>query len=122
MVDFVKEHNPSDFDPELEKLIFNSNETENNGVTVANFADEQDPNLANIVRMFIELGQASTTLIQRRFRYGYAKAARIMDQLELKKYISAFDGTNRPRKVLITPEQFEQEFGEPFDLNENINK
>ncbi|HEY8444377.1 MAG TPA: DNA translocase FtsK [Clostridia bacterium] len=121
VVDFVKENNPSDFDEELEKLIFNTSNADNNGVTVANYVDEADPNLANIVRMFIELGQASTTLIQRRFRYGYAKAARIMDQLELKKYISAFDGTNKPRKVLITPEQFEEEFGEPFDLNEHTN-
>lgn len=118
VVDFVKQNNPSDFDKELEKLIFNSNDTEINGVSVANIMDEADPNLANIMRMFLELGQASTTLIQRRFRYGYAKAARIMDYLELKKYISAFDGTNKPRKVLITPEQFEEEFGEPFDLQE----
>ncbi|HEY8419994.1 MAG TPA: DNA translocase FtsK [Clostridia bacterium] len=121
VVDFVKENNPSDFDEEIEKLVFNTSATDNNGVTVANYVDESDPNLANIVRMFIELGQASTTLIQRRFRYGYAKAARIMDQLELKKYISAFDGTNKPRKVFITPEQFEEEFGEPFDLNEHTN-
>jgi S-DNA-T family DNA segregation ATPase FtsK/SpoIIIE len=121
VVDFVKENNPSDFDEEIEKLIFNTSAADNNGVTVANYVEEADPNLANIVRMFIELGQASTTLIQRRFRYGYAKAARIMDQLELKKYISAFDGTNKPRKVFITPEQFEEEFGEPFDLNEHTN-
>ncbi|NLC16404.1 MAG: hypothetical protein GX756_00780 [Clostridiales bacterium] len=118
VVDFIKENNPSDFDKEIEELIFSSNDADSNGVTVANFVDEPDPNLANIVRMFLELGQASTTLIQRRFRYGYAKAARIMDQLELKKFISPFDGTNKPRKVLITPEQFEEEFGEPFDPQE----
>ncbi|HHW90171.1 MAG TPA: hypothetical protein GX745_04630 [Clostridiales bacterium] len=118
VVDFIRENNPSDFDKEIEELIFKENDADANGVTVANFVDEPDPNLANIVRMFLELGQASTTLIQRRFRYGYAKAARIMDQLELKKIITPFDGTNKPRKVLITPEQFEEEFGEPFDPRE----
>ncbi|HEY8390303.1 MAG TPA: DNA translocase FtsK, partial [Clostridia bacterium] len=123
VVNFIKENNESFFDKELEERILKNNEQEtNDGVTVANFIDDADPNLPNIMRMFLELGQASTTLIQRRFRYGYAKAARIMDQLELKKYISAFDGTNKPRKVLMTPEQFEEEFGEPFDLQEDKDK
>lgn len=119
VVNFIKENNQSFFDKDLEERILKTNEQDtNDGVTVANFVDDSDPNLPNIMRMFLELGQASTTLIQRRFRYGYAKAARTMDQLELKKYISAFDGTNKPRKVLITPEQFEEEFGEPFDLQQ----
>ena len=120
VVNFIKENNQSLFEKDLEERILKANEQDSNdGVTVANFIDDSDPNLPNIMRMFLELGQASTTLIQRRFRYGYAKAARTMDQLELKKYISAFDGTNKPRKVLITPEQFEEEFGEPFDLQED---
>ena len=119
VVNFIKENNQSLFDKDLEERLLKTNERDtNDGITVANFIDDSDPNLPNIMRMFLELGQASTTLIQRRFRYGYAKAARTMDQLELKKYISAFDGTNKPRKVLITPEQFEEDFGEPFDLQQ----
>lgn len=116
IVDFVVKHNESDFDPEFEARICKKADDDDNAASpVASTVDELDPNFYNILRMFIEYGQASATLIQRRFRYGYAKASRIMDQMELKKYISAFDGTNKPRKVLITQEQFDKEFGEFVD-------
>lgn len=111
VVNFIKENNKSDFDKVFEEKILTVEDADSSDITVTSIVDDTDPNLANIIKMFLDLGQASTTLIQRRFRYGYAKAARIMDQLELKKYISSFDGTNKPRKVLITREEYEREFG-----------
>lgn len=52
-----------------------------------------------------ELNSASTTVIQRKLSVGYARAARIMDQLEQLGYVSPAEG-NKPRKVLITRAQF----------------
>ena len=57
--------------------------------------------------MVVDLGQASTSLIQRRFKVGYARAARIIDQMEERGIISGFDGT-KPRQVLISKENWEE--------------
>ena len=59
-------------------------------------------------------GGASVSYLQRRLSIGYARAARIVDQMEDKGYIAASNGS-KLRKVLITPEQFAQEFGEDFN-------
>ena len=48
---------------------------------------------------------ASTTLVQRRLKLGYARAARIMDEMEQKGIIGPFEGS-KPRQVLITKERW----------------
>lgn len=114
VVNFVKDNNESYFDKEIEERIYKAEEEPDEdmlGMSSAN-GDDSDPSLPQILKMFMDYGQASATLIQRRFRYGYAKAARIMDQLELKKFITPFDGTNKPRKILITKEQYEELYGD----------
>ena len=58
----------------------------------------------------MENGQASISMIQRRLRVGYARAARLVDMMEQAKYISGFDGS-KPRQVLITPAEFNRVFG-----------
>jgi S-DNA-T family DNA segregation ATPase FtsK/SpoIIIE len=63
-------------------------------------ANEGLDELFEEVRAFVVMEEkASTSLIQRRFRVGYGRAARIMDQLEERGVIEKSDGTNRPRKV-----------------------
>ena len=56
-------------------------------------------------------GGASVSYLQRRLSIGYSRAARIIDQMEDRGYIAASTGA-KLRKVLITPEQFNEEFGE----------
>ena len=57
------------------------------------------------LEVFIEFGHASASLLQRRLRIGYSRAARIVDQLENKGFISGYDGA-KPRGVLISHEDF----------------
>ena len=66
------------------------------------FDDEMTPKAIEIV---IESGMASTTLLQRKLKLGYARAARIVDELSEKGVIGPFEGA-KPRKVLITKEQW----------------
>ncbi|NOV90641.1 S-DNA-T family DNA segregation ATPase FtsK/SpoIIIE [Clostridium acetobutylicum] len=61
---------------------------------------DEDELLEEALKIIIETKQASTSLIQRKLRIGYNRAARIMDQLEEKGYISAKDGT-KPRNILV---------------------
>jgi len=73
--------------------------------------DDVDELLNEVINAVIEYGQASTSFIQRKFRIGFNRASRIMDQLEERGIISEKDGS-RPRQVLITRQQL-------LDDNEN---
>ena len=67
-------------------------------------ADADDPVLEEAIKVVVELGQASTSLLQRKLKLGYARAARIIDQMEERGIIGGYEGA-KPRRVLITPEQ-----------------
>ena len=57
------------------------------------------------IECVIEMGQASTSMLQRKLKLGYARAARIIDELEQKGVVGPFEGS-KPRQVLITREQW----------------
>lgn len=69
--------------------------------------DETDPLLNDAIETVIETGQASTSFIQRRFKVGYARAGRIIDQMEERGIISGYQGS-KPREVLMTKERWEE--------------
>ncbi|MBQ2763833.1 MAG: DNA translocase FtsK [Firmicutes bacterium] len=75
----------------------------------AQFADEL---FFDAARAAITAGQASTSMMQRRFRIGYNHAARIMEELEEKGVIGSADGA-KPRTVLMSLEVFKETFKEP---------
>ena len=66
-----------------------------------------DPMFEQAVECVIEAGQASTSLLQRRCKLGYARAARIMDQMEQEKVIGPYEGA-KPRAVLVTRAQWQE--------------
>ena len=104
IVEFIKSNNEVKYDEDvLEKI--------QNGGAATSKSDESsgdnDPLLNDVINMVVEIGQASTSLIQRRFKVGYARAARIIDQMEERGIISGFDGT-KPRQVLISKENWEE--------------
>ncbi|MCL4377493.1 MAG: DNA translocase FtsK [Actinobacteria bacterium] len=66
---------------------------------------EDDPLIYEALEVFIEFAHASASLLQRRLRIGYSRAARIVDQLENRGFISGYDGA-KPREVLISREDF----------------
>lgn len=103
VVKFIKENNKADFDEGAQKDINQSAEVQGQSIdgTQVNF----DPVLKDALRFFIQANQASITMIQRRFGVGYARAARIIDQMEQSGFISVADGS-KPRQVLISLEEF----------------
>ncbi|MDH7524104.1 MAG: DNA translocase FtsK [Peptococcaceae bacterium] len=72
--------------------------------------NEDDELLPEAARLFIESGQASISLLQRRFRIGYTRAARIIDQLEQKGIVGGYEGS-KPRAIRMTWEEYEKTFG-----------
>ena len=69
--------------------------------------DDTDPLLMEAIDTVVETGQASTSFIQRRFKVGYARAGRIIDQMEERGIISGYQGS-KPREVLITKERLDE--------------
>ena len=69
--------------------------------------DDTDPFLEDAIKTVIEVGQASTSFIQRRFKVGYARAGRIIDQMEARGIISGYEGS-KPRQVLMTMERYQE--------------
>jgi S-DNA-T family DNA segregation ATPase FtsK/SpoIIIE len=67
-----------------------------------------DELLPQAIVMVLELGQASASLIQRKFKVGYSRAARILDQMESWGVVSASDGSSKPRQILITRQEWDE--------------
>ena len=68
--------------------------------------DNTDPKLRAAIELAIECGKISTSLMQRRLEVGYGRAAKILDQMEALGYVGPQEGNNKPRRVLITKEQY----------------
>lgn len=108
IADYVRENNPSDFDAQINSAIAVKEE-----VVVAAEEEEEkeyDDIMTDVLKCVIETGSASTSMIQRRFAVGYARASRIIDQMELHKFIGPLEGS-KPRAVYITREQYKDMFG-----------
>lgn len=69
--------------------------------------DEGDEMLPQAIEVVVEAGMASTSLLQRKLKLGYARAARIMDMMEQRGIIGPFEGS-KPRKVLVTKQHWQE--------------
>jgi len=69
--------------------------------------EEVDEYLEQAIETVVNDGKASVSYIQRKFRVGYSRAARIIDQLEERGIVGGHEGS-KPRKVLITKEELDK--------------
>jgi len=112
IVDYTRDNNKPIFDKEIEEQISNPNRNNNGGGVGYN--NDMDELLPQALKVSIECGQASATMIRRKFAIGYPRAARIIDQMEAAGYISSADGA-KGRSVYTTEEEFKELFGDMFD-------
>lgn len=104
VVDFIKQNNDSDFDGDIEREI-NREDTVIEETTADPNGNDFDVLMKDALRLVIQAGSASASMLQRRFSIGSPRAARIIDQMEIAKFISPPDGS-KPRSVYITAEQY----------------
>ncbi len=119
VIDYDIKYNQANYDETVVNIINSEQSDEDNssgfnGGAGVPTKDTTDSYFKEAVRLVIQNGGASTSYLQRRLSIGYSRAARIIDQMEDKGYIAGATGS-KLRKVLITPEQFKDEFGEDFD-------
>lgn len=113
VLDFVKENNKAVYDERIANAIYSDGGSSGGGGGAnvgAVREDEFDELMPDALRMVIENGQASISMLQRRFSIGFARAARIIDQMERAKFISNSDGS-KPRNVFITMDDYNQIYG-----------
>ena len=107
IVDFVKQNGTATYSEDILESIENNNKTDKEIAMEKDEEDDTDPFLMDAIETVVETGQASTSFIQRRFKVGYARAGRIIDQMEERGVISGYQGS-KPREVLMSKEKLEE--------------
>lgn len=107
IVDFVKKNNDTDFDEEIEKSIF----VQKTATDMFNFDATSDEYFVHALKVAVETGSVSTSFIQRKFGIGFQRASKLIDQMESLGYITAPQGANKARKVILTEEEFFEKYG-----------
>ncbi len=107
IVDFVKSNGTATYSEDILESIENNNKTDKELAQEQTADDDTDPFLMDAIQTVVETGQASTSFIQRRFKVGYARAGRIIDQMEERGVISGYQGS-KPREVLMTLEKLNE--------------
>ena len=105
VLNFIKKHSSADYSEEMIQEMDKRAVPEKGAGDSGDEDDSQDPMLKTAVEVVIDAGQASTSLLQRRCKLGYARAARIMDEMEQLHIIGPYEGS-KPRQVLITRQQW----------------
>ena len=106
IVGFVKNNGEATYSEDILDKIEKANNTDKESME-QDSDDDSDPFLMDAIQTVVETGQASTSFIQRRFKVGYARAGRIIDQMEERGIISGYQGS-KPREVLMTKERWEE--------------
>jgi S-DNA-T family DNA segregation ATPase FtsK/SpoIIIE len=108
VVDFVKGRHTTEYDQsimeDIENRVIAGNKDKGSVNTSSDEDGDEDPMLKSAIEFVVESGQASTSMLQRKLKLGYARAARIMDTMADMGIIGPYNGA-KPREVLITTEQ-----------------
>lgn len=105
VVDYIKSDHTVDYDDDVMVEIERQAAIEKKQKTgLPEDGPEGDPMLDEAIKVVVENGMASTSLLQRKLKLGYARAARIVDEMEQRGVVGPYEGS-KPRKVLISKEQ-----------------
>ena len=110
VIDYIKENNEVRYNENFMESLEKVNAPQ---VSSEDAEDDCDEFLMEAIELAVNMGQISASMIQRKFKVGYARAGRIVDQMEERGIISGHQGS-KPRQVLISKEEWEemQEQGE----------
>ena len=101
VVEYVKSQGNAYYDDNIIEEINNEDSR------YTNDSGDNDELLPRAIELVVDAGQASVSLIQRKFKVGYARAARIVDQMEARGIVGGFEGS-KPRQILISKQQWQE--------------
>ena len=106
VTEFVKRSGTAEYSSEIMEHMERSASTENEG---GGYSDDEDADemLDEAIDVVMQTGQASASMLQRKLKLGYARAARIIDQMEDRGIIGPFDGA-KPRQLLISKSDWQE--------------
>lgn len=108
VVEFLTAQNgASSYSTEIQEKVANAASQTGSAQADSASGDERDVYFADAARLLMDKEKASVSMLQRYFKIGFNRAARIMDQLEEAGVVGPEEGT-KPRKILMSPEQFAQ--------------
>lgn len=115
IVDYIKSQYEAEYDEEVIEHIEKEHERVSADLEASNSAsshssgsgERTDDMFIEAVELVLENGQASVAMFQRKFKMGYQRAAKLIDQMEERKIIGPYEGT-KPRQVIITRQEFNE--------------
>lgn len=105
IVNVVKATAQVNYNEDIMEHVENTQSSEN--AKEDNGASDADELLPQAIEIVVDCGQASTSMLQRRLKLGYSRAARIVDQMEERGIVGPSEGS-KPRQVLISKEQLNE--------------
>ena len=119
IVEFIKKNNTAKYNNDIIESLDKA------GAPQQQPKEESDCDelLTDAIELAVSMGQASASMIQRKFKVGYARAGRIIDQMEERGIVSGYDGS-KPRQTLISKEEWEEmkEQGEEISYEEDYEE
>ena len=117
VVRFITEHNgAASYSADVQQKLDNMDTSNNSSVSISDMdggSDGRDSYFMEAAKIIIDKEKASIGMLQRYLKVGFNRAARIMDQLEEAGIVGPEEGT-KPRKVLMSPEEFEAFIDESY--------
>ena len=124
VIAFLQEHGTAQYDDAVDNFIESaaSDEKGESATSSGSANSDYDEMFGDAVNVVLDLGQASTSVLQRKLKLGYSRAARLIDQLEEAGVVGQFEGS-KPRQVLISRAQWQamQEGGAPSATDDSFD-
>lgn len=105
VLEFIKRHGAANYNEAMIEDMEKRAVSEKTNSGSSDDDSSRDPMLNSAVEVLIDAGMASTSLLQRKLKLGYARAARIIDELEAMHIVGPYEGS-KPRQVLINRQQW----------------
>ncbi|MFA7636582.1 MAG: DNA translocase FtsK 4TM domain-containing protein [Monoglobales bacterium] len=106
VVNFIKGQSTPEYNEEVHKTIESSSMSAS--AAQPDEGSDTDELFEEAAEIAFELGQISASMLQRRLKVGYARAGRLLDILDKKKVISTYDGSNKPRQLIMSRHEFNE--------------
>ncbi len=107
VIEFIKSTSTAEYNEEILEHIEKQAEASESGGGSFDASGDEDEMLMDAIDVVMDCKQASVSMLQRRLKLGYARAARIVDQMEERGIVGPFEGS-KPRQILISKEEWQE--------------